>query len=76
MLNRKYALISDVYLIVCQYVLDELVKKYGGKVGMGCVQEQPPYVPCNIHKPHLHTYPYMWCLEKLPILGFCIMGSR
>ena len=21
----------------------------------------------NIHKPHLHTYPYMWCLEKLPI---------
>ena len=20
----------------------------------------------NIHKPHPHTYPYMWCSEKLP----------
>ena len=36
--------------------LDELVKKY--------VQQQP--CMSNIHKLH-PTYPYMWCLEKLPI---------
>ena len=28
-------------------------KKYGGKVGMGCVQKQALFVS-NIHKPHLH----------------------
>ena len=47
---------------------DELVKKYGDKVGMKCVQEQP--CPTST-KPHPHTYPYMWSSEKLLIRVVC-----
>ena len=41
---------------------NELVKKVWGQGRDGVCSRT---TMSNIHKPHLHTYPYMWCLEKL-----------
>ena len=41
-------------------------KKYGDKVGRDGVCSRTTM--SNIHKPHLHKYPYMWCLEKLSLI--------